>query len=111
MSQGRVLLPPLSPDLPYYRVQYLMSLFNTTVLDFAGSLYLKDFNGRMKVYILPLSTVVSSCFNLSNALYYSLLIANILVRNVVLIQKDHWQHVSSIKLKARLTKPSGSIAI
>ena len=33
--QGRALLPPLSPDLPYYRVQYLMSPFNTTGLDFA----------------------------------------------------------------------------
>ena len=50
--QGRALLPPMSPDLPYYRVDYMMSPFNTTGLDFAGPLYIRDSSSKAKVYIL-----------------------------------------------------------
>ena len=42
----------MSPDLPYYRVDYMMSPFNTTGLDFAGPLYTKDSCGKAKVNIL-----------------------------------------------------------
>ena len=62
--QGRALLPSLSPDLPYFRVQYLMSPFNTTELDFAGPLYVKEFNGRAKVYILLLTYSSSRAIHL-----------------------------------------------
>ena len=63
--QGRTYLPPSSPDLPEFRLN-LFNAFQATGLDYAGPLFVKDFNckdGR-KVYILLFTCAGSRAIHL-----------------------------------------------
>ena len=54
--QGRAMTPPVSPDLPSYRIDSLLS-FKTTELDYTGPLYVTTYekDAVLKVYILLLT--------------------------------------------------------
>ena len=58
MFQGKTMIPPPSPDLPGFRVNYLTNAFEATGLDYAGPLLIKELESS-KVYIL-LFTCISS---------------------------------------------------
>ena len=64
--QGKTMLPPASPDLPDFRVRNDMNAFNATGLDYAGPLFVKDFNCKdgKKVYILLLTCASSRAIHL-----------------------------------------------
>lgn len=58
--QGRVLVPPSTPDLPDFRINYSIS-FQAVGLDYAGPLFVKD---NTKVYILLLTCASSRAVHL-----------------------------------------------
>ena len=51
--QGRAMAPPVSPDLPNYKIDSLFS-FKATGLDYPGPLYVRtcEYDAVSKVYIL-----------------------------------------------------------
>lgn len=63
--QGRTLIPPTSPDLPDFRLN-LMNAFQATGLDYAGPLFVKDYNCKdgQKVYILLFTCATSRAVHL-----------------------------------------------